>query len=1009
MADDNLTVKFSADTSNLNSGLQAASKAVTDSTNQMRMSAEQARQMFNQFGTDLSKIKAPLDDLDAVSKKVASGQTELAASMKKVNETVKLAGPGIGFYARELHAVIDESLSGRFNQLNGTLANVLGTFAAANPALGGMVIVVTAVSAAVIAATLSFKRFNDALEKITLNSTFAGFAQQSEAFKKKSLTDLKEIEDSWTAWFTGLSSKESGEIFSKFESSAKGSTDAMRLMLSTTELWGKTFKASGDEVKAFADSLIKVAEAAKTPESAMKAIEAVNNSWTISQRDAMEQTLATSDAIDRQNLVLVAQAEATLRAAEEKRKVALEEARAAADSEYFRQVGLSGIANEELHFHLLKAAIDQVNKSYDEQIKKQQDAINASKNRIKTGVELINAAEQELAAYKSISHELVVMQNKSVTVEAGIQDLNNALKKDPTNAANIAKLQHLTEKFNLLKNAVAYLQAVLNGGTDYSKITKDLDLMAEKGVVATRTLLNARLVAEDIYRKEAGHTEQEIAASNERTRSLSIKLDNEELGDFKYNLRQQEIEAAGNNNKLIALKQQLISKLKSLGYEDNSQEMRTAQQDLLQAKIAAQRSGAKESERIDSEETKAAIANIDAEMEAVKDAANTKQLSRREELIQLIALENQKLQITIESINNQVKSEREKNALIEKAEAESARNRAKIKAQLDKQMIAEDRQMASEITNSFMGTATSILKGQMTLKQGLLQIGEQILTAQIKQYATNFLQKTLFNARDKVATQALNTELVASNTAAEAAKTSATEVGEAARVAAVAAGGAEGKAATIPFKISEIMGDSAMAFAGVFANLSPLMGPAAAAPAAAAQVLVASKAAEIPSFAVGSWELPSDMVANVHKGEMIIPAAPAQTMRQTIQAIQSAKNQPRSFFPESLRAQGEANFQGVMNQIRSLPPMTNPAAMLANYDQAQSQNLQGVSARGEADRAMMPQTQQGGGDTHHHVTNVHVGFVDTNGAAAFLKTHGDKLAKTVADRQTMNPSLRGKW
>lgn len=58
-------------------------------------------------------------------------------------------------------------------------------------------------------------------------------------------------------------------------------------------------------------------------------------------------------------------------------------------------------------------------------------------------------------------------------------------------------------------------------------------------------------------------------------------------------------------------------------------------------------------------------------------------------------------------------------------------------------------------------------------------------------------------------------------------------------------------------------------FAGVFGFLAPVMGPAAAGPAAAAQGVVLGAA----SFAVGSWQLPSDMIAQVHRGEMIVPAA----------------------------------------------------------------------------------------------------------------------------------------
>jgi hypothetical protein len=38
----------------------------------------------------------------------------------------------------------------------------------------------------------------------------------------------------------------------------------------------------------------------------------------------------------------------------------------------------------------------------------------------------------------------------------------------------------------------------------------------------------------------------------------------------------------------------------------------------------------------------------------------------------------------------------------------------------------------------------------------------------------------------------------------------------------------------------------------------------------------------IPGFAAGAWDLPSDMIARVHQGEMIVPAGPAGAMRDAL-------------------------------------------------------------------------------------------------------------------------------
>ena len=776
-------------------------------------------------------------------------------------------------------------------------------------------------------------------------------------------------------------------------------------MKNTINLWGKTFKASGDEVKAFAEGLIKAGEAAKSPEAAMRAIEDVNKGWTASERNAMEAVLAKSDSIERQSLIIEANARAALRAAEEKKRIAMEEAILEAENLYRNEITSTSLENEAKHQYLLKEATDKVNIVFENQAKAQNALIASLKDRVKTSQEVIKVAGQELSTYESVSEKLATLQGKASIAQNGIAALTVELQKDPTNSANIQKLKQLTEQFEILKNAIASLQAVLSGGTDYTKLTNDLDLLAQEGRVATREILSAKLKAEDIYRNEDGRTAKEIQESNERTRKLQSTLLGEDLKDFEYSSRMKIIAADGDSQKIIKIKQDEISKLTSLGYDENSDKMRSAVEALEQAKNSARRAGAKESERINSEETKAALANLDAEMEKVKDAGNTKEISRQEELQQLIALENQKLQVILESINNETKSEREKNALIEKAEAESARNRAKIRQQLDRQMIAEEKAMASEITNSFMGTASSVLKGQMTLKQGLLQIGEQILTAQIKQYATAFFQKTLFSMRGKAVDEGIKSADIVSTQTAETAKTTATIVGEEERVAATQAGASSGLLAKAAAMIKSIISSAAETFAGVFGFLSPVMGPAAAGPAAASQATVAAVAGSVPSFAIGAWELPSDTMAMVHRKEMIIPATPAEQIRDFFTNFDAIMQK------QALNAQLDLAAAGLARLHAPLPRMVMSPSFMENASGShQSPVLRQIAQKGESDLSSGSMAQQGGGDTHHHDNRTfHIGFIDTNGAAAFLKAHGDKLAKTVSERQNLNPSLRGKW
>ena len=82
-------------------------------------------------------------------------------------------------------------------------------------------------------------------------------------------------------------------------------------------------------------------------------------------------------------------------------------------------------------------------------------------------------------------------------------------------------------------------------------------------------------------------------------------------------------------------------------------------------------------------------------------------------------------------------------------------------------------------------------------------------------------------------------QMVAKWIAAELAQTTATTSGAAARVAAEQGAASSGILANAASALQAIMTDAAQAFAGVFAFLAPVMGPAAAGPAAAAQATVA--------------------------------------------------------------------------------------------------------------------------------------------------------------------------
>jgi hypothetical protein len=84
--------------------------------------------------------------------------------------------------------------------------------------------------------------------------------------------------------------------------------------------------------------------------------------------------------------------------------------------------------------------------------------------------------------------------------------------------------------------------------------------------------------------------------------------------------------------------------------------------------------------------------------------------------------------------------------------------------------------------------------------------------------------------------------------------------------------------------LAEIKTAAAVAFANAYASecAVPVIGPGLAPEvAAAASAAVMASAASLPGLAVGAWDVPQDMVAQIHQGEMVVPATFAQGMRSS--------------------------------------------------------------------------------------------------------------------------------
>jgi len=275
-----------------------------------------------------------------------------------------------------------------------------------------------------------------------------------------------------------------------------------------------------------------------------------------------------------------------------------------------------------------------------------------------------------------------------------------------------------------------------------------------------------------------------------------------------------------------------------------------------------------------------ALNGVKGQSSLVKEQAQTGQISRQEELSSLLALETQREEIERQHLQF-VESTYQQGTVayaaaqrrIEELASQSALRRQEIERNVNQQIYADYRRSFEQIGSTVSSSITGMITGQLRLRDAARNILLQIIQS--------FIQARVKTVADWLAGVAAQT---AATTTGEAAKTAAVTAGVAARTGAEATGSTAGIASTIGGVLKSITASAGETFAGIFGFLSPVLGPAAAGPAAAGEATVLSVATGMASFAGGSWSLPSDMIAQVHQGEMIVPAGPASTFRSMMES-----------------------------------------------------------------------------------------------------------------------------
>jgi hypothetical protein len=270
-----------------------------------------------------------------------------------------------------------------------------------------------------------------------------------------------------------------------------------------------------------------------------------------------------------------------------------------------------------------------------------------------------------------------------------------------------------------------------------------------------------------------------------------------------------------------------------------------------------------------------AQAKYDATIEAINKEVNAQKAAQQE----IIESANTTVVQKHEAMDQEVVLDAQKNAAIAAAAKTLTQE---LKTETDKQM-EQYRDLVSGINSLEGGLVNSILTKRQSLTLSLEQEGLKLLSSEISTSLKYLTERAEVNAgilaSDKATTDkgillrilGLGRETAATATAATA-QTAAVAAGEASKTAVKATAATAGKALSAATASTEISQDAAQAGAGAYKAVVgiPIIGPILA-PIAAGVAFAAVEA--FGSFDKGVNVVPHDMVAQIHAGERIMPAA----------------------------------------------------------------------------------------------------------------------------------------
>lgn len=360
----------------------------------------------------------------------------------------------------------------------------------------------------------------------------------------------------------------------------------------------------------------------------------------------------------------------------------------------------------------------------------------------------------------------------------------------------------------------------------------------------------ARRIAGEIARDDEQLAQKQIAAA-EHANNFELAMGQESLEKWKQNA-QEEADAKLNGELGYLDKKRVADEDNAAAFQKDLDEIRAAYQDHTNRLAQIDRQYAEKKRQQDQtdlqdyvrdqqQKLQTAIASLDSEVKAHQITAQQKHDLEAGYVAQYKALVDQAYQVALAGMDKESEAYKQLKRQEQQADQQFTRLAEQNSNQLFDEEAQKWTQLGNSIRSSFNGALDTMLFTTRGFTAGVIQLTEGII-------------KAFLSMGEKIAEDWIESQITAMFTTKST--QGATALGQVTDAAAVA--GANTFAAT---------------------SAIPIIGPELAPGAAAAAVSETMSFAGLIALATGAWDLRSDMVAQLHKGEMVVPENFASGLR----------------------------------------------------------------------------------------------------------------------------------